>query len=306
MTDRELREALNKGIIDTHYLLIGDEGLLIDNAVKAMKEALKVNESFDLDTFALSEIPIEEVASRLYLTPLASARRLLVIRDLEELDNRDLVSLAELIGNAKTNNCIVMIYKIAKEKRESDHAYKKIGDLMPNIKCITFTPDQQLVHKWIINKIQRDNLPLSASMIDYLEEQFKNDITGLKNEFEKIDNYLHETKNLNAVDMKDLVKGLCDFNKYTLVDEFYDGKSMVIDHFEELRPYLNSYAEIVAALTWGLIHRLRTRRSKRIFSNAAVKEIIEDIVVIDRKAKRSSYFVHLMMEIFLLTRRAFI
>jgi len=306
MTDRQFRETIGKGVIESHYLLASNEGLLIDNAIKAIKEALKVDESFDLDIFSLSETPIEEIASRLYITPLASARRLLVVRDLEELDNKDLISFADLIGNVKTDNCIVMVYRIEKEKRNVDNSYRKMLELMPALTSVIFTPDKELIHKLIINKVQRDNLKLSSSVIGYLEEEFKNDVTGLKNEFEKIDNYLHETKKSDIADIKDLAVGLCDFDRYVLADEFYDGKPMLVEHFERLKPYLSSYAEIVAALTWGLVRRLRAKKTRQVFSNAKVKEIVNDIVMIDRKTKRSSYFAHLLMDIFLMKRLKFV
>lgn len=302
MTDRELRNALKKGEISNLYLLAGDEPLLIENAVKTIKDTLKVNESFDLETFSLSEAPIDNIISRLYIAPFTSERRLIIIKNLEEMHDNGLATFAETMSKVKTKNCIVMIYRIPKGKRRYNYKHKDIFGLFPNARCVTFTLDRQLIHKWILKKTKRDNLNLSTSMIHYLVDEFKNDITGLKNEFEKIENYLYEAKTLSPEGIKDLAKGMGDFSKYQLAEKFLEGKSDALERFEELKPYLSSYAEIVEALTRGLVRHLRAKKNNIECSNPCLKDILDEIIVIDRKIKRSSYFADLMLELFLLAK----
>jgi len=301
MNGRELRELLKNGKVYNQYLLIGTEPLLIDNAVRTIKDTLKVDVSFDYDVFYISEVPIEDVISKLYLSPFASERRLVVIKNLEELDSRELATFAEVLGDVQSNNCLVMIYTISKEYQRYDN-YKRIVAKFPKAKYVTFIPDEKLIHKWIVAKIEKDNLDFSTSMIHYLEDEFGNDITGLKNEFEKIENYLAEAKTLDPESMKDLAKGLCDFNKYQLIDTFLEGKPETLACFEELSPYLRSYAEIVDALTRGLISYIQRKGSAKQSVSSALKDILAEVVTIDRKVKTSSYFVHLILELFLLQR----
>jgi DNA polymerase III delta subunit len=300
MTDQTLRTTLKKGEISNQYFFIGDEFLLIDNAINAVKKTINVNESFDLETFSLSETPFEDIIPRFYITPFGSPRRLIIIRHLEEVSDRDLATFAEAMSKIDVTNCVIMTYTIPKGKKKYSYKSKKLSGLFAKATHVTFVPDRQSIHKWIARKNKRDGLNLSASTVHYLEEEFRNDITGLKNEFEKIDNYLYEEKTLSSEGIKDLAQGLCDFNKYSLVDTFLAAKAEVLERFEELRPYLYSYAEIVDVLTRGLVQYSKTRQN--VPTGSCMKDILEDLVTIDRKIKRSSYFADLMVELFLLTK----
>ncbi len=300
MNDSEVRKLLKKGEVSNQYLLIGDEPLLIDNITNAIKNALKVDESFDLDTFSISETQIEDIIPKLYLAPFASAKRLLIVKNLEELDTKALSNLAKTMNHTSSQNCLVMTYRIRKEQRTYSSINKKITHLFKNATCVTFQQNKTLIRKWIMSKIQRDRLNFSPSMIHYLEEEFANDITGLKNEFEKIENYLCETKTWNMDDMKDLAKGVCDFSKYQVVDTFLKGGENTIKLFEELRPYLRSDAEMVDALTRGLVFHAQKASDRSERNDTSITDLLNRIIQIDKKVKRSSYFSHLMLEIFFL------
>jgi DNA polymerase III delta subunit len=299
MTDQTLHNTLKNGEISNQYLFIGSEFLLIDNAINAVKKTIGVNESFDLETCSLSETPFEDIMPRFYTTPFASPRRLIIIRHLEEVRDRDLTTFAEAMSKIETANCVIMTYAIPKGRKKYTYKSKKVSGSFTKATCVTFVPDRQRIHKWVVRKNKRDGLNLSTSMIQYLEEEFKNDITGLKNEFEKIDNYLYEAKTLSSEGIKDLAQGLCDFNKYSLVDTFLEAKAETLERFEELKPYLHSYAEIIDVLTRGLVQYSQTR--KNMYTGSTMRDMLDDLIIIDKKIKRSSYFADLMVELFLLT-----
>jgi len=295
MTDREMRNALKKGSIYDQYLLVGDEPLLIENSISAIKEALKIDESFDLDVYSLSETPVEEITEKLYLVPFASAKRLLIVKDLEEIDEREIKQFASYLNKAPFLNCLIIVFKLEKDSRgrKHDNIYSKLGDIFKNGHIVSYDGEKEFMHKWIVAIADRKKLNLSKSIIDYLENEFKNDVTGLKNEFDKIENYLYEAKQLGIHEMKDLGRGLCDFDKYQMVNAFLQGKQEALSQFEELKPYLQSYAEIVDALIRGTIYRTRFENEE-----LDLKGFVEGIQNIDRKVKASSYFDDLYIELF--------
>ena len=300
MKDSELRNLLKKGKISHQYLLIGDEPLLIENAVRDIRMVLKVDESFDLDTFIISEISIEDIMSKFYLTPFGSTQRLIVVKNLEEFDLRTLANFAKIINSTTSRNCLIMTYVMKKDERRPESLSKRLTELFKNAQCVVFQHDKARIRQWIMEKIRKENLNLSPSMIEYLEDEFAHDVTGLKNEFEKIENYLNEAKTLSTESIRDLAKGLCDFDKYRIVDTFLEGGKDTIEFFEELTPYIRSYAEIVDALTRGLIYYSQRKRNVFADNKAAIKPILDEIITIDRKVKRSSHFVNLMLELFFL------
>jgi len=296
MKSGQFKESLKKGKVANQYLMIADEPLLIDNAIKLIKKALDINGPFDCDTFFASETPVEEIFQKLYLAPFSSAKRLIVVKNLEELNNKTLASFAEVINHATSQNCLVMTYVVDKDARRSARAQKKIEGLFTQTKPVFFKTDASLIHKWIASKIKRDNLKLTPSLVHYLEEEFNNDITGLKNEFDKIENYLHETGAMSTADIKDLAKGVCNFNKYHIANAFTKGRKDILELFEELRPYLRSYAEIVDALTRSFVFYVqRNKTAKR-----SMVKLTDEVTQIDQQVKKSSNFVYLMLELFFL------
>lgn len=305
MNDKELRRLLKRGKISHRYLLLGDEPLLIENAVRDMRITLKVDESFDLDTFIASEAQIEDIMSKFYLTPFGSTQRLIVLKNLEELDSRTLANFAKIINSTTARNCLVMTYVVKKDERRPDSLNRKLTELFKNAQCVTFQYDRDKIREWITKRIERENLDLSPSMIEYLEDEFTHDVTGLKNEFAKIENYLHEAKTLSTESIKDLAKGLCDFDKYRIVDTFLEGRKNTLELYEELMPYIRSNAEIVDALTRGLINYCQRKRNIFAKDSASIQPILDEIITIDRKVKRSSHLANLMLELFFLRNAHF-
>ena len=300
MNDTELRNQLKQGKIENQYVLIGSEPLLIEKTLRDIKDVLKVNESFDLDTFIISEAQIEDIMSRFYLTPFGSKQRLVVVKNLEELDQRALTNFAKIINSTASQNCLVMTFVVKKDERRPENLHKKLAGLFTNIRCVVFQYDENTIHKWIKNKIRKRNLNLSSSMIQYLEDEFAHDITGLKNEFEKIENYLYEAKTLTTESMEDLAKGLCDFDNYRVVNTFLRGEKDSLTLFEELLPYMRSHAKMVDALARRLVYYSQRRGNVFANYNVAIKPILDEISKIDRKVKRSSQFANAMLELLFL------
>jgi DNA polymerase III delta subunit len=141
---------------------------------------------------------------------------------------------------------------------------------------------------------------LNNAMINYLESEFSNDITGLKYELEKIGNYLREAGSIDAKNMKDLAQGLCNFDLYQMVDAFLDGRSDVISIFEELQPYLPKHAVVVDALTKGIMYRTVGKDNLTGMSKTRLQEILKQLIALDIRIKTSSIFTRLLMELFFL------
>jgi DNA polymerase III delta subunit len=296
MKGSHFKKQLKNGKIANQYLLIADEPLLIDNAIKSIQEVLHASEPFDHETFSATETPAEEIIQKLYLTPFGSAKRLIVVKHLEELKAKTLPGFSKIIGQTRSQNCLVITYQLEKDARRQARAPKRIVELFPHANSVLFSADKNLVHTWISNKIKRDNMKLSPLLASYLEEEFNNDITGLKNEFDKIENYLYEAGTMNASDIEDISKGLCNFNKYQIANSLVNGREDVLELFEELRPYIRHYAEIVDGLTRSFVFYVQRNKS----SKKSMVALTDEVVKIDRQVKNSSSFVHLMLELFFL------
>lgn len=299
MKDQDVRDHVKKGHIHSQYILIGSEPLIIEKTIKLIEEQLHIDRSFDYDSFSASETPADDILAKLYSTPFCSSRRLIVMKNVEELDTTSLSGFAEAIKNTPTHNCLVMMYVLAKEERGIKSIEKKLQELFTNAHCVVYRSDRNQVRSWIAAKVRKDNLPLSVSMMRYLEEQFSNDITGLKNEFDKIENYLAETSSISSEHMQDLAQGLCDFNTFQMIDAFVKGNTNTITLFEEIQPYLRSYVEIVGALTWGIMHNAQHAYSV-LRTGTMLRRILHEVADLDKSVKTGSLFSQIKLELFFL------
>ena len=300
MTRRQFNESLKKGEIHSHYVLLGYEPILIDRAVNTIKEEVKVDESFDFDRFSLPDTTVTDITARLYLMPINSKKRLLVVKNLEEVTEGELQDFADLAKRNNSGNCLVLTYQMKKGTKSYKRVLKKLTVFFPEAEVVLIMPERHEIRKWIQSKIRRDGLNLNSAMVDYLEEEFGNDITGLKNEFEKIENYLHEVGTIDSADMKDLAKGLCDFDRYQVVNTLLDGHREALHKYEELQPYLASNAILVDAFARGMVSRARGKGRSIQVSKAALQDVLGQLMVVDKKIKTSSIFSRLSMELFIL------
>jgi len=300
MTESELINSLRSGDIHNQYLLIGDEPILIDRAVNTIKETLGVEESFNVDRFSLPDVTIDDIISRLFLTPFNAMTRLLVVKNLESVANRGLEDFADAVHRTRSGNCLILTYQLKKDDRHQESVVKKLAAVFSGATCVFLKPGRDEIRKWIHTKIRRDGLNLDGTVVDYLEEEFSNDITGLKNEFEKIENYLHEAGSIGTESAKDLARGLCNFDRYHMANAFLNGRPEVLRIFEELQPYLATNAILVDALTRGIINRARGKVNSLQISRSTLQEMLQELVAVDRKIKTSSIFTRLLMELFIL------
>jgi DNA polymerase III delta subunit len=301
MNDRELREKLKAKEIYNQYLLIGDEPLLIDNAVAAIKDAVAVDQAFDLDVCSISDTPPEDIAGRLFTMPFSSSRRVIVVKNIEELDKSEVLRFSKMIGRSPASACLVMTYLREKQNagKRAKSAFDNAPGIFPEAQYVYLIPDKEQVRKWIANKMRRLKVELPEAMARFLEEEFSNDITALKCEFDKIENYLYEAKQLKSDAIRELARGLSDYDKYRMASIFMQGRTEALVQFEEIRPYVQSLAEIVDSLTRAVNHYSQSRCDGRI-----ARSMLDDIAMIDGKVKTGSSLTDVMLELFMVKNLA--
>lgn len=300
MTERQLNKSLAEGEIYNQYLLIGDEPILIERALTSIKEKIKVEESFDLDSFTLPDAGLDDIMAKLFLMPFGSDRRLVVVKGLEDSPDGEMEYFAKTVSSSKSNNCLVLIYRFDKDATGKKRTLIQLDKRFPNAEHVVLGTEQGMVRKWIQSAIRRDNLKLDNAMVTYLEKEFSNDVTALKHEFAKIKNYLHEAGDIDPDGMRDLAKGLCDLTKYQMVDSFMMGSPDALQVFEELQTTSPKGVMLVDALARGIVNRARRKDGVTHTNRTALVDVVARLAMIDRKVKTSSIFERLSMELFIL------
>lgn len=102
------------------YLIFGTEELLLDRAVRRLRERLAAvaDLDFNLDTFEGESVTADEVVNSANTMPFMSERRLVIVRGVEKMGSADLETLAAYAKDPAPFTCLVLVgAKIAKNSR---------------------------------------------------------------------------------------------------------------------------------------------------------------------------------------------
>lgn len=294
MIGTELKEQLKNKIIHNLYFLVSDEPLLLNNTINDIKNALAINEAFDFEICSIKENEYPEIINKILTVPFASLKRMVVLRELEKENFNDLKEFAHMINRIPPSCCLVMVYQIDKKGdygRRID-SYKKVLELFPNTQYVLLMPDDATIQRWIMKKMESLGLKNDWPIINYLNEEFADDVTGMKNEIQKIENYLYEAKKVGLGDVKNISQGLIDVDAYRLADNFFQHRPETLKQFIGLKQFIKTPLPIIDALG-RLLSRYASKSCEKSFRYLAA-----ELFRIDNFLKTGSHFTDILLEVF--------
>ncbi|MEO0185471.1 MAG: DNA polymerase III subunit delta [candidate division WOR-3 bacterium] len=296
MMEKEFKEQTRKKVLYNHYFLVSEESLLINNAINDIKQALNVDESFDFESCSVQEYEYPDLVNKILTAPFASSRRVVVLKNIEKESHNNLKEFALMLGRVPSSTCLVMVYQMDKKGRHGRGGddYKKILELFPDAHCVILSPDETTIHKWIVKKMESLGIRGCSDIVNYLKEEFSDDITGLKNEIQKIENYLFQAKQLGLGEVKEISRGLSDYDVYHMANDFFQHRHKAIEQFVELKPYIRTPAIVIDAM--GRLLRNHALRS----DDKSFRYLAAELLRIDSRLKTGSDFVDTMLEIFII------
>ncbi len=291
MINGKRQEELN---IHNHYILASEEPCLIERAINDIKKLIGVDESFDADSFSIQDYEYPEIINRIYSPPFVSSRRLIILKDIQDESIARLKEFARMLGNVPSTVCLIMVYEIDKRKIQSrvKENYEKLIELFPRAHARLLVSDPVLTQREIVERLKRLGLGEQPDIVEYLREEFKNDITGMENEFQKIENYVFQAKQLGIADVKDISRGLTDYDAYTVARSFMQRRVDTIELFVALKPYIKTPLVVIDAIARML------RNSAMKFFDRSFSRLASELLQIDSKLKSGSDFADILVEIF--------
>uniref|UniRef100_A0A7V1EI11 DNA polymerase III delta N-terminal domain-containing protein n=1 Tax=candidate division WOR-3 bacterium TaxID=2052148 RepID=A0A7V1EI11_UNCW3 len=285
----------SKDIIYNHYLIMSDEQILIDNTINDIKKTLRVDESFDFETCSIQEYEYPDIINKIFTSPFVSTKRILVLKNIEKKKLNELQEFAKLLKTVPESCCLIMVYcadkKLSRKKVFED--FKKVSEIFSNAHPVTLMPDDTTVYRWIMKKVEGLGLKDRHEIIDYLMEEFSDDITGMKNEIQKIENYLYQTRQMGLSELKDISQGLTDYDIYNIANNFFQRKTEALNQFIRIQPYMRSPMVLIDALARVLCNYAKKSKDEKI-----IQHITSELSRIDNRVKTGSDFVELNLEIF--------
>lgn len=188
--------------ISSLYFFFGEESYLIRQATEQVKNmALEGGiPDFNYDSFYAYEAEVSRIRDVAETLPMMAARRVVVLKEAQELTDKEWQTLEPLITNpVDTTVFIINASKIDKRK-------KHIKALTENGACVEFKrPYENQMPQWISYIAQNYQLTMTSDAITLLHRLVGNHLTEVDSEIHKLYQYLGDKKRVDVEDVARVV-----------------------------------------------------------------------------------------------------
>ena len=190
VTVPELKRRVGAGELAPLYLIVGEEGLLRDEAAAAIRAAVTGSgeanvEVFNYDMVYGDETDASEVLTLCSNLPMFAARRLVVVRDVGALRAKDAERLLPYLDAPVETTCLVLTGRKVDGRVKFFQACKKIA---VTVDCEPL--EERALPAWIRDQAAVLGLSLDEPARVLLQEASSGDLGVLRREMEKLAAYV--------------------------------------------------------------------------------------------------------------------
>jgi len=256
------------------YLLHGEESYYIDMISKEIQEqALEEHErDFNQTVLYGKDTDVLTVVSEAKGYPMMSERRLVIIREAQDLKNID--DLESYCSKPNPTTVLVLAYKYKK----FDSRKKLLKEILKNGQV--FLSDKvreyQLVD-WITNYLKSTEYSITPKASTLLADFLGNDLSKITNELDKLALLLQKGTTINEVHIEENIGISKDYNVFELVNAISVRdvqKAMKIIHYFEHNPKSASIVQVIS-MVFQLFARLMRIHFLSNKSNDAVAQALK-------------------------------
>lgn len=199
---QNLNDSIARGEVYPLYFLHGDETYLIEQAMidlefAAIGEGLR---DFNLNTFYGQEAEASAIRDAVETLPMMSKVRLVVVKETQELSEKDWDVLMPLIDDPVPSTALIFIAsKIDKRK-------KYIKRCLENGIVIEFKrPFENQIPDWIRSIAKKHELKLAGDAVDLIHQLVGSNLADINAELKKLAGYVGEKKAAGVDDVLQVV-----------------------------------------------------------------------------------------------------
>ncbi len=200
----QLEAALKQQAPGSLYLVVGEEDLLRDYAIAALKRAVlgSDGDEFNYELFYGDEASGSDIQNSVAAVPVFAPRRLVVVKSAEKLTARDGDLLLDCVQNPVESTTLVFV------SSKLDGRLKFSQALMRAAVVVDCSPlrDAQLT-PWIAREAERMGLRLEDRAAHVLQEACGASLYGLRRELEKLASYVPSDRSVTVADVH-LLRGV--------------------------------------------------------------------------------------------------
>lgn len=274
------------------WLLAGSETTLKDDFLNNLKASVFNNKpsAVDYDFFHAQEVTqLSSVINSAYTQPLIFSKRLIVIKNIEQLKEADKELLLKYTNQPSLNSILVLDTSLNDLRGEF---WQKLSQ---KAKVSYFKPKQgREVSDWILEEAKKEGKTISLSAAMLLENKIGPDLTRLKKTIEQLGLYAYPKKEITKEDVellagKDYLSGTFDLLRALNKREV----AKAIEILNELWSENKSAPEILGLLAWHFRRLLK------------VKELMQSKISKQEAASQLNIKSNYQMEMILKDTQAF-
>ena len=202
MTVPELKRRVSAGKFAPLYLIVGEEGLLRDEAVSAIRTAVMGSDEanvgvFNCDVVYGDETDASEIFTLCGNLPMFAARRLVVVRDVGDLRAKEAERLLPYLEAPVETTCLVLAGEKVDGRVKFFQALKKVA---VTVDCEPL--EARALPAWIREQASALGLSLDDPARTLLQEASDGDLGVLRREMEKLSAYVAPKKTVTVADVE--------------------------------------------------------------------------------------------------------
>lgn len=201
-----LYDELRRGSCHPLYLFHGEVDFFIEKAMNAVKRAaLKAGpKDFNFNQFYAKETDIQKVIESANILPMMAPRRLVILRDADEIKEAALEKLVKYAEKPSPMTTLILVGSAMGSKKKLVAAVRKNG------LALEFKPlYERELRPWLRAEVREAGRKMGEDGISFLMERVGDNLQELHNELEKLILYVGSRE---AITQKDLEAVVSDTN----------------------------------------------------------------------------------------------
>lgn len=208
------RDLANRSVVPL-YFLFGDEPYLLNQCVERFKFAVldETAVDFNYDLFYASDASVVAISDAVETLPMMAERRLVILKEAQELTDKEWVQLEPLLENPVSSTVFVILASRADKRK------KPIRTLIESANCVEFKkPYENQIPSWINYIAENLGLKISKDAIHLLHKLVGSQLTEIEGELKKLGEFVEAQRPIEIVDVEQVVsrsktENIFDFTK---------------------------------------------------------------------------------------------
>ncbi|MDZ4677930.1 MAG: DNA polymerase III subunit delta [Oligoflexia bacterium] len=244
-----LAQQLDRGQIASLYFLHGEETFMVDESLEKIKEKVLTGGAadFNYSVFYASDADVESICDAVETLPMMSQRRLVIVKQAQDLSASELERLTVLVEKPVESTCLVLVASKADMRKKFFKLFESKGVMVKFQK-----PFENQLNPWITYIAKKYSKELSPEAAELLKESVGSNLTDINNELCKAAQYVGERSRIEVDDIRATVSRIRVHTVFELVNCMGNGDCA--NSFTHLAHLLDSGQNEVGVLAMIIRH----------------------------------------------------